>query len=97
MLEVVTILQLLDIIRNGSLDSTFGTNGIVITPIGTFGDYARSVIIQNNGKIVTAGYYNDGSVDKIALARYNQDGSLDNTYGTNGIVTTSIRNFPLWS
>ena len=76
--------------QDGVIDTSFGTNGIVATPIGAFGDNARSVLIQKNGKIVTIGYYYDGTYENIALVRYNNDGSLDNNFGTNGIVTTSI-------
>ena len=75
---------------NGSLDNTFGTNGIVITSVGDSSDYANSIAIQSDGKIITAGYsYNDSDYD-FALARYNSNGSLDNTFGTNGVVTTDV-------
>jgi uncharacterized delta-60 repeat protein len=75
---------------DGSLDNTFGTNGIVTTPVGTSADIARSVAIQSDGKIVAAGHINNGSNDDFALVRYNSNGSLDNTFGTNGIVTTLV-------
>ena len=76
---------------DGSLDNAFGTNGKVITPIGIAADLAFSVAIQNDGKIVLAGYSFDLFKSDFALIRYNYDGSLDNTFGTNGIVTTTIR------
>jgi uncharacterized delta-60 repeat protein len=72
---------------NGSLDSTFGTAGIVVTsetdPIGLFG-----IALQPDGKIVVggAGFL---SVDAI---RYNTNGSLDTTFGNGGIA--SVRPFP---
>ncbi len=72
---------------NGSLDNTFGTNGIVTTAIEQSSE-ANSVTIQSDGKIVVAGYSGDGNRDDFALARYNTSGSLDNTFGTNGITTT---------
>ncbi len=74
----------------GSLDATFGTSGIVTTPIGSNGDVAKAVAIQDNSKIVAAGYTYNGSNYDFALARYNAGGSLDTTFGTGGIVTTSI-------
>ncbi|MBU0486550.1 MAG: T9SS type A sorting domain-containing protein [Bacteroidetes bacterium] len=60
---------------DGTLDNTFGTNGIAITPIGTGGDYGKSIAIQADGYIVVAGFsYNDsgiyGAQDEIALVRY---------------------------
>jgi uncharacterized delta-60 repeat protein len=75
---------------DGSLDTTFGTSGKVTTAIGTGDDYANSIAVQSGGKIVAAGYSNNGSTSDFALARYNADGSLDATFGTGGKVTTAI-------
>jgi uncharacterized delta-60 repeat protein len=80
---------------NGSLDSTFGTNGTVRNNINVSAgnnkiNYAYSVAIQPDGKIVLAGYSNNGIDDEFALARYNTDGSLDNTFGTSGTIRKYI-------
>ena len=53
---------------SGSLDTTFGTDGIVATSIGSGADYANAIAIQSDGKIVVAGYSSDATAD-IALAR----------------------------
>ena len=77
--------------KNGYLDITFDTTGIVTTAVGTSDDFANSVLIQKNGKIVAGGYSSDiNKYYDFALIRYNTDGSLDNTFGTNGVVTTSL-------
>ena len=76
---------------NGSLDTTFGTGGKVLTLVDESSS-AYAVAIQSDGKIVAAGYSRIGSIGKFALARYNTNGSLDTTFGTNGIVVTSIGN-----
>ena len=76
--------------QDGSLDISFGSNGIVTTPIGPGIDYAESVAIQSDGKIVVAGVTQGNNDWDFALARYNSDGSLDNTFGSNGIVVTQI-------
>ena len=70
---------------NGSLDSTFGTNGLVTIPVGS-ASQALSVVVQADGKIVLAGT----SDNQFAVVRINSNGSLDNSFGTNGIVTTQI-------
>lgn len=76
---------------NGSLDSSFGTNGAVMTPIGTADDAATGVALDPAGKIVAAGYYFDGgNTYHFAVARYNVNGSIDSSFGTNGIVTTAF-------
>jgi uncharacterized delta-60 repeat protein len=74
----------------GSLDFTFDSDGTVTTPIGASQDYAQSVAVQNDGKIVVAGYSGNGVNFDFALARYNTDGSLDTSFDTDGIVTTPI-------
>ncbi len=71
---------------DGSLDNTFDTDGMVTTDIGSYDDIAYSVAIQSDGKIVVAG----SSPYSVDLVRYNSDGSLDNTFDTDGIVTTNI-------
>jgi uncharacterized delta-60 repeat protein len=68
---------------NGTLDSTFGSGGMVNTPTGSSNSYARSVALQSDGRIVVSG---DGSI----LVRYNADGSLDTTFGNGGIDTTTV-------
>ncbi len=75
---------------NGSIDTTFGTNGIVTTKLG---DVARAFAcaLQPDGKIIAAGTSKkDALYDYFALVRYNTDGTLDTTFGTNGIVTTDL-------
>lgn len=80
---------------DGSLDTAFGMNGLVITdfndefPGGSLSDI-RSIAIQKDGKIVAGGGFNDGSNNVLALARYNADGSLDKAFGMNGLMITAI-------
>jgi len=75
---------------DGSLDTSFDTDGKVITAIGSDFDQGFSVAIQSDGKIVAAGYTYNDPVFEFALIRYNADGSLDNTFDTDGKVTTPI-------
>jgi uncharacterized delta-60 repeat protein len=75
---------------DGSLDTTFGTGGIVTTPIGSGYDVARTITIDANGKIIITGETYNGSNHDFALARYNSDGSLDTDFGTGGKVITAI-------
>lgn len=74
----------------GSLDLTFDTDGMVTTPIGTVFDAAYAVAAQDDGKILVAGQSNNGFNYNWALVRYNVDGSLDNTFGSGGIVLTDF-------
>ncbi len=71
---------------NGSLDNTFGIGGKVMTPVGNNDVGANAVAIQSDGKIVTAGWSYNGIDDDFAIVRYNTNGTLDNTFGTSGVV-----------
>jgi uncharacterized delta-60 repeat protein len=75
---------------NGSLDTGFDTDGTLISPVGTGNDFASSVAIQADGKIVVGGQAIMGTAFDFAVVRYNVDGSLDTTFDTDGIVTTAI-------
>ncbi len=76
---------------DGTLDLSFGANGKVITDVGAGDDWVSNVGVQADGKIVIIGSKNvTANDDDILLVRYNTDGSLDNTFGSGGIVITSI-------
>ena len=72
---------------NGSLDTTFDGDGKLTTPLGSADDYAQSVALQADGKIVVAGYSYNGSNNDFAVARYNANGSLDTSFNGSGKAT----------
>ena len=80
---------------DGSLDRSFGDNGIVTTTFAE-GSYASDVALQADGKIIAAGtvfvdfVIGEPSDTDFALARYNTDGTLDATFGSGGLVTTDF-------
>lgn len=69
---------------NFSLDYSFGQNGLVNN--NSFG--CSGIRIQNDGKIIMAGWVEPvlGLVD-FAVRRFNSNGNVDSTFGTNGIST----------
>jgi uncharacterized delta-60 repeat protein len=75
-------------LADGTVDATFGTAGQVA--IG--GIEAGPVTIQSDGKIVVAATTVTGgaTIQDLAMARLNADGSLDNTFGTSGRTNTPI-------
>jgi uncharacterized delta-60 repeat protein len=76
----------------GSIDQSFGTDGMVVTPIGAGAafDVPKSVAIQANGKILVGGTSPTASNKDFATVRYNKNGSLDQKWGTGGIVKTDV-------
>ena len=88
------VIALAQYTSSGALDSTFGSGGIVTTPIGSLDAAAEALAVQGDGKIVAAGLAGNAltNVWDVALLRYNADGTLDLPFGgTNtGMVTTDI-------
>ena len=78
---------------NGVIDSSFGQYGQAQTSIFG-GDYAADHVyaaaLQGDGKIIVAGASADSSKTAFALARFNSDGTIDKSFGTNGTVRNYI-------
>jgi uncharacterized delta-60 repeat protein len=74
---------------NGTLDTSFDMDGVVITPIGSGDDEAYGVAIQPDTKIVVAGS-SWSSSESFAVVRYNPDGSLDTSFDSDGKSTASF-------
>ena len=66
------------------LDPAFGTGGKATTT--AFGGDRSSMALQPDGKVVLAG----GTFTAFVLARFDVDGTLDDSFGTGGLVTTNI-------
>lgn len=81
---------------NGSLDAAFGTGGKVMTDFALNEETVTRVIVQPDGKIIAAGRFNfpvriiSTQDPNFELARYNTDGTLDQTFGTGGLVSTDF-------
>ncbi len=73
---------------NGTMDNSFGINGVATAGIGLGLEEVRSIGIQSDGKIVVAGTTNGGS--DVALARFTTVGTLDNTFDVDGKVVTPV-------
>ncbi|HYP39472.1 MAG TPA: delta-60 repeat domain-containing protein, partial [Chloroflexia bacterium] len=74
---------------NGDLDTSFDSDGRVVTNFSNTTEVAYALAIQSGGKLVVAGRAGSSGSD-FALARYNPDGSPDGNFGGGGQVTTSL-------
>ena len=73
----------------GSLDTTFDGDGKVITDFGNSDDIGEAIALQPDSKIIVAGLSGGNTASYgLALARYNNNGSPDLSFGLNGKVTT---------
>jgi uncharacterized delta-60 repeat protein len=74
---------------NGTPDTNFGNNGTVLSEVGSYSDYVLALALQPNGKILVTGASENGNYGWF-IQRYNSDGSLDSTYGNNGVRFVSF-------
>ncbi|MDQ3011081.1 MAG: hypothetical protein M3X11_10325 [Acidobacteriota bacterium] len=79
--------------HDGTPDHSFDGDGKVITSFGPCPSEAKAVMFDNSGKLLAAGLVTGTCVSGFAMARYNVDGSLDNTFtggNYNGLATTDF-------
>ncbi len=77
---------------DGSLDPTFGVGGRVLTDVSGGGEAAFGIVLQPDAKIVAVGFAeraNSAASDGVIL-RYDSNGMLDPTFGSNGVVVTEV-------
>jgi len=86
--EEITLIRFTE---NGNIDRSFGNKGLIVTEISDEKDVGESVAIQLDGKIVVVGSTDHKPTTDIVLIRYNEDGSIDYSFGINGIVITDIK------
>ena len=75
-----TVFAVLRYTATGILDTSFGTQGIVLTPVGTNAK-AFAVAVQPDQKIIAAGTSDSSS---FAFVRYQSNGTIDTTFGNQG-------------
>lgn len=76
-------------LSNGSLDRSFGTNGVVLTSF-EWGCSCYAMIIESNDQIIVTGSVLKDDEVWIPVVRYNADGTLDSSFGANGIAIIEI-------
>jgi uncharacterized delta-60 repeat protein len=75
---------------SGQLDTSFGTAGKTVVDVSRQGDNPRGIIVQADGKIVTAGYSNVEGVVQPRIIRFDSAGKLDSAFGRNGVATAKV-------
>ena len=76
--------------EQGEPDVSFDGDGISTVGIGTSDASINAIALQPDGRIVAAGIGNFVANVDFAVVRFNTDGSLDNTFDGDGIVTTAV-------
>jgi uncharacterized delta-60 repeat protein len=76
---------------DGSQDLSFGNDGVVLTDFFGGMDLATSAALQSDGKIVISGsILRPGHGTDFGIARYNSDGSLDNSFSGDGKLSLDV-------
>ncbi len=73
-------------LSDGTTDESFGSNGEVRNNFTKYADGANDMVLQPNGQILIVGDAASFFIDTGFLARYNTDGSPDNSFGINGLA-----------
>lgn len=73
----------------GNPDPTFNLTGMVVSDINGYDNWANSVLLQEDGKIITAGESFATSYD-VSLSRFTSDGQVDSSFGNDGHVATQM-------
>ena len=79
---------------DGTMDHSFGTMGEMLIPFysGTVAE-AQSICVQQDGRVLVAGSADNGVFKEFGVARLNDDGSLDNSFGSGGKVQTDLSDY----
>ena len=77
-------------LATGAKDSTFGTDGVVKLAVQNDADTGFRATLAADGKILITGYSDNSENNDLTVIRLNYDGSVDDTFGTNGSVSLDI-------
>ena len=82
---------------DGTIDTGFGANGIVVTHFATGDSQAFAVAVQPNGDILVGGTATNNALPAgpgtdFAVVRYHDDGSLDTSFGAGGFLQIDYTN-----
>ncbi|MBC7775293.1 MAG: T9SS type A sorting domain-containing protein [Phycisphaerae bacterium] len=80
---------------DGTPDNTFATNGVKILDLG-YNERPVGIRTTSDGKILVAGSTFYSTASQLLVYRLNSDGNVDNSFGTNGYITTFFAS-SIWS
>lgn len=76
---------------DGQLDPSFGIGGVATTSVASTAGYPTDLAVDGqNGSIVAVGGTFNGTHSDIVVARFDSSGAVDSSFGTGGVVTTSV-------
>lgn len=89
-------LAIIRLTQNGAFDLTFGNGGIAMAPLGEVFSEGHTIGLRSDGKIIAGGVFLAApSLLLHMVTRLMPDGSLDESYGTNGASSEWFTDAPL--
>ena len=77
---------------DGKVDTRYNAPGYTLIDFLSGSSYAYDVVLDSQGRSVVSGSYNAGGSNyDFVITRFNTDGTLDSTFGTNGMTTGSFQ------
>jgi len=83
------VISVVRYINDGTIDASFGSDGKILTPVGTTSFLTSEIAILQDGRIVVGGSTIGDTTSQIVIVRYMADGSLDTSFDGDGKVTMS--------
>lgn len=78
--------------ENGSVVSSFGTNGFLSIPKGSGASELTKIEIAEDGNLLSSGWMRDGNNEVALVVKFDQNGNLQSSFGEQGIVELRIAN-----
>jgi len=91
--DVVTSFCLMRMMPDGTPDTDFGDEGLVITPIDSFFDNGRNVVMDKEGNLYLAGSTGMGEVSDWVIVKYLDNGRLDEGFGNKGMLIGDLEGY----
>ncbi len=82
--------SLVSFAQDGSFDTSFGDGGVIVIDLDNSQDLAYTIVEQNDGKLILSGSKNINNVNDKILVRFLEDGSIDSSFGIDGIVSANF-------
>ncbi len=76
---------------NGTLDTSFGTNGDLVVFPGSDISF-KTLLVLDDEKMITIGNYQENGIFTILLRKLLENGSIDTSFGTNGETSIQLGN-----
>lgn len=77
---------------SGAPDNSFGMGGKATVTVSNLHNDAKALALQTDGKIMVAGFYRNNSYNDPVVVRFNPDGTVDNSFGQNGVAQFILSN-----